>query len=414
MLYSSIINFLVVDVDSCTIHDDPLLIAGLKVKLKHQTTPWSFSYALLPGMKPPSLKGWWYLVTEDEETENIRLHQLVEGQELSSLFDRFKYSKAVVLVNTEDHYELSRCFVSSVQEVSLPLLVVKKADGEKIMKHFEFLTGQGIYACVNQVAEVNTQDTVSARVDEALEVTLPGEGDKVLSSGGIAVAMVPAVGDSLGATKGDGVAEGSLDREEAHNMPTDGQGAAKVPPEGGGLPSSVAKVLQEGGGVAKMPTEGDGVAKVSPEGCGVTKIPTEAGGVAKVPAKRNGVANVPPEGDSVAKVPPEEDSEVNEGDEAKRVSSDEDDEYETPAEEPSDSNEVFSQHRKEDKVHLQETDVDNPQGSDVDPYPQKTDVSVPPQVMARELTNTKTTTQQQCKSYADKLHLVTCNVHGSC
>ena len=395
------------------------------MKLEHQTTPWSYSYALFPGTKPPLLKGWWYLVTENEETENIRLYQLVEGQDLSSLFDGFKYAKAVVLVNTEDHYELSRCFVSSVQEVSFPLLVVKKTDGEEILKHFEFLAGQGIHASVNQASDAEAQlqqDAVFSHEDEAGRI---GEG-------GNGVAMVPSIGDGV-AKEEDEVTKGKELPEVANTPPRgvckakehlQGDGVAKKPPEGdcaAKVPMEVAKVLPEGsesvkvrGGIdkiAKGPNEGgvkakrysdrnksDGIGEVFQESDGIVKVPAEEGGGAKVLTEGGRLADVsqedsgfemngkgPSEAYEVIKMP--------EADELKRVSSSEDRRYQTlSAGEPSDSNEVLSQHHKEDEIHSQWTDVDE---SDVDACPKKTDVITPPQVTSKVLTSIKMTTHLQ-------------------
>ena len=75
---------------------------------------------------------------EDEGMEYIRLHEVAEGQGLADLLQEldYEYTKAVALVNTEEHYELPMKFVADVDlEVApVPLLVVTRADGEDIAR----------------------------------------------------------------------------------------------------------------------------------------------------------------------------------------------------------------------------------------------------------------------------------------
>ena len=122
------------------------------MKLQSQNTVLqSFSYAVFPSMSQSSPVGWQYLVTKDKEAENIRLHELVKGEELGALLEGFKqsYAKATVLVNTEDSYEVAEGFVSGVKEVPFPLVVVRKSDGEEIMRCLERHTGDNVYARVD-------------------------------------------------------------------------------------------------------------------------------------------------------------------------------------------------------------------------------------------------------------------------
>ena len=143
-----------------------LCTAGLKLRLQKQTAPLqSFSYALFPTMEKSSPVGWQYLVTEQEETENIRLHSLQEGDKLPQLLDDFKqsYAKAVILINLEDSYEVSEELVSSVTTPPLPLLIVKKTDGEEILRCIERHDGESIHAKVdaeNQVDAGNREEEV--------------------------------------------------------------------------------------------------------------------------------------------------------------------------------------------------------------------------------------------------------------
>ena len=83
---------------------------------------------------------WQYFVREEGVTEsNICFYELVEEDQLGyllHLYDR-RYTKAVVLVNTKDHYDLPGGFVSSAQEIPFPVLIVKKRDGEEILRLLE-------------------------------------------------------------------------------------------------------------------------------------------------------------------------------------------------------------------------------------------------------------------------------------
>lgn len=142
---------------------------GLKLRLESQSCLLqSYSYALFPGMKQSIPVSWRYLVTEDEGMENIRLHELVEGQKLASLLKEFNYFyiKAVVLVNTEDHYELAAEFVTGVKEVPVPLLVVKRTDGEDILRCLESHTREFVFVMVdaeNQVSDKNPPQAVATK-----------------------------------------------------------------------------------------------------------------------------------------------------------------------------------------------------------------------------------------------------------
>ena len=139
----------------------PSTVTGLKLKLQSQNTVLqSFSYALFPSMSQSSPVGWQYLVTEDEEAENIRLHELVKGEGLGALLEGFKqsYAKAAVLVNMEDSYEVAEEFLSGVKEVLFPLVVVRKSDGEEIMRCLERHAGDSVYARVDAENQVDGVD----------------------------------------------------------------------------------------------------------------------------------------------------------------------------------------------------------------------------------------------------------------
>lgn len=132
--------------------------AGLKLKLQNQNSVLQcFSYALFPSMGRSTPVGWQYLVTEDEEAENIRLHELVKGEELATLLDGFKqsYAKAAVLINTEDSYEVAEGFVTGVKDIPFPLLVVRRSDGDEILRCLERHSGDSVYARVDAENQVD-------------------------------------------------------------------------------------------------------------------------------------------------------------------------------------------------------------------------------------------------------------------
>lgn len=111
-------------------------------------------------MEKSSPVNWLYLVAQDEETQNIRVHQLEETDNLPELLDEFStrnYAKAVVLINTEDNYVLGD-FVSHVKEVPVPTIIVTRSDGEAILKYVDQYNGEGIYAQVEAENQVD-QDT---------------------------------------------------------------------------------------------------------------------------------------------------------------------------------------------------------------------------------------------------------------
>ena len=124
----------------------------------------SVSYALFPSMEKCVAVDWQCLVTEDEQAENIRLHELEQGQNLPQLLKYFKenWAKAVVLINTTDEYELAEEFVCG--DLPCPVVVVKRSDGEEMVRFLERQPTDMVYARVdaeNQVDEVDQQTPVA-------------------------------------------------------------------------------------------------------------------------------------------------------------------------------------------------------------------------------------------------------------
>ena len=119
-------------------------------------------------MEKSSPVDWQYLATESEQAENIRLHSLEPGDDLPQLLEEFKesYSKAVVLVNSEDSYEVPASIVSSVGTPLFPLFIVTKSDGEEILRCLERHEGDSIYARVDAENQVDAGS--GEQVDPAL------------------------------------------------------------------------------------------------------------------------------------------------------------------------------------------------------------------------------------------------------
>lgn len=112
-------------------------ILGLKLRLKGETTILKcFPYALFPTMPESVPVDWQNFSTKKEETDSILLHELAEEDQLADILDEFKqgYTKAAVLINMTDSYELEEKFVSSIKEVPFTTVTVQKTDGAEIMK----------------------------------------------------------------------------------------------------------------------------------------------------------------------------------------------------------------------------------------------------------------------------------------
>ena len=170
---------------SCIAPHPPATPTGLKLKLEKQTALLhSFSYALFPTLERSSPVDWQYLVTEHQETQNIRVHQLQKGEKLQELLKEFQqsYAKAVLLINIEDDYTLPPEVVSSVTEVLYPVLIVTRSDGEEILKYVEKYDGEGIYARVDAENQVDEVDKVQgSAASQPLSAQKRASGDSSIS-----------------------------------------------------------------------------------------------------------------------------------------------------------------------------------------------------------------------------------------
>lgn len=96
----------------------------------------SFSYACFPLVKEVLPVECIRLIIEDEETENIRCHELQLEDNVAQLLRNFRemHAKAVLFINVEENYKIRPEFLSGVQALDFPVIVVKKSDGNEIIK----------------------------------------------------------------------------------------------------------------------------------------------------------------------------------------------------------------------------------------------------------------------------------------
>lgn len=100
----------------------------------------SFTYAISPMMEVPIRIDWKVLTAEGIECQHIRYHQLQHGDNLSTLATKYKRSLAVamILVNTEDSFELAGELCEGVLKAKkpiLPAIVITSEDGKKVKEY---------------------------------------------------------------------------------------------------------------------------------------------------------------------------------------------------------------------------------------------------------------------------------------
>lgn len=138
------------------------ILTGLKLRLESQSgILQSYSYASVPGTNQNYPVRWQYLFTEDEGKEGICICELIEGRGLSDLKTfHYGFTKAVILINTAENYELAREFMTGIGEVPVPLFVVKKNDGRDILRCLESHTEDFVFVKVDAAAS----DVAAAKV----------------------------------------------------------------------------------------------------------------------------------------------------------------------------------------------------------------------------------------------------------
>lgn len=93
------------------------------------------------------------------------------------MLDTFKnsYSKAVVLINTSDDYEVAFKLISGVTELLLPVVVVSKSDGDQILKFLEEDEAEDVdvYARIDAENMVDEVDTVAKGIKSTTSLHIP-------------------------------------------------------------------------------------------------------------------------------------------------------------------------------------------------------------------------------------------------
>jgi len=146
-------------------------IPGLLLKLDNQDLPFaSFTYALTPLTNKLTPVDWKLLVTnENLESQNIRCHELQDGDNLPELIAGFQKAHAVsiVLINTSDDYILHHSFLSEMQECHFPVVVLSKCDGMELLKKVEQYKE-------NVFAKISIENFVDLPVQTSVETTENG------------------------------------------------------------------------------------------------------------------------------------------------------------------------------------------------------------------------------------------------
>ena len=126
---------------------------------------------------------WKILVIEDVQSQNIRCHELKAGDQLHELLEHFQsfYTKAVVLINTQENYTLAPEFHEALSKSALPVLVLLKSDGEALLHVLDNYDCDGVYAKVD--AE-NTVDAIPVQVDPSVDTSLTKKQKKRSGSEG--------------------------------------------------------------------------------------------------------------------------------------------------------------------------------------------------------------------------------------
>ena len=112
-------------------------ISGLKVRLKSSASPqqYYFDYMSAPFSLLLRTVNWVDLTANEATYPHIRLHELKEDDSLSSSMSMLEPATlAVVLINTQDSYDLSKKFNSEEQGSPVPMLVVTKEAGRELLR----------------------------------------------------------------------------------------------------------------------------------------------------------------------------------------------------------------------------------------------------------------------------------------
>ena len=121
----------------------------------------SFSYAPLPVSRVILPVQSELLTTKHQQVSCIRLHDL---QDKILTHPSKKYTRAMVLINTVNSYEIAENFSSSIKGIEIPLIVVKREDGDEILRCLERHDDGDIFASIvtEDAADSDEDDSVGA------------------------------------------------------------------------------------------------------------------------------------------------------------------------------------------------------------------------------------------------------------
>lgn len=110
-------------------------LAGLKVKVQGNIMPsLCYSYALSSFTKTPIHLDYKPLVAWSLTQEHMRCYLLRNGDRLKGLIDSFTQAIAIVVVNTQNSYELMPEFTVGMVETQTPIVILMKHEGIKLIE----------------------------------------------------------------------------------------------------------------------------------------------------------------------------------------------------------------------------------------------------------------------------------------
>lgn len=85
-------------------------------------------------MEKPTKLDWKYIANHDIQSQHIRCHELQPGEKVKELVSSFRkvHSKGIVLINTQNNYDLDPAFMEGMEVGRYPVVVVTKDDGAKL------------------------------------------------------------------------------------------------------------------------------------------------------------------------------------------------------------------------------------------------------------------------------------------
>ena len=128
-------------------------------------------------MKQSSPIDWLCLTTEGEkEIENIYLHELAEGHQLVNILAGIRHAKAAVLINTTNSYELAEEFVTGIEEVRFPVVIITRKDGSDVLNYTSCNTS--ILACLGAESDVDDIQPEQIELEHANAQNFPSNQAK--------------------------------------------------------------------------------------------------------------------------------------------------------------------------------------------------------------------------------------------